>query len=68
VSEERFLACLAGAAAAAGADAQILFLRGAGPDHPVALECPETRYLKAVLLRMREGRAGPVKVGRGATR
>jgi 23S rRNA (cytosine1962-C5)-methyltransferase len=53
VSEERFLACLAGAAAAAGADAQILFLRGAGPDHPVALECPETRYLKAVLLRMR---------------
>ena len=53
VSEERFLKCLREAAALAGKDAQLLAVRGAGPDHPVALECPETRYLKAVLLRVR---------------
>ena len=33
--------------------ARMLAVRGAGPDHPVALECPETRYLKAVLLQVR---------------
>ncbi len=25
---------------------------GAGPDHPVALECPESEYLKAVWMRV----------------
>jgi hypothetical protein len=25
----------------------------AGPDHPVALECPETRYLKLAVLPVR---------------
>ena len=30
----------------------VLGVLGAGPDHPVALECPETRYLKAVLCRV----------------
>jgi 23S rRNA G2069 N7-methylase RlmK/C1962 C5-methylase RlmI len=28
-------------------------LRGAGADHPVALECPETRYLKVAVLQVR---------------
>src|SRR5262249_37078160 len=46
VSEQSFLAMLRGAAAEARRDVQLLALRGAGPDHPVALECPETRYLK----------------------
>jgi 23S rRNA (cytosine1962-C5)-methyltransferase len=53
LSEDRFLGLLRDAAALAGRDAQVLAVRGAGPDHPVALECPETRYLKAVLLRVR---------------
>lgn len=52
LAEERFLALLAKAAAEAGRDARVLHLRGAGPDHPVALECPETRYLKCVLLQV----------------
>jgi 23S rRNA (cytosine1962-C5)-methyltransferase len=53
VPESRFLATLRDAAAAARRDLRILDCRGAGPDHPVALECPETRYLKAVLLQVR---------------
>ncbi len=53
VSEDAFLRMLRLAAADAGVDAQVLRVRGAGPDHPVALECPETRYLKAVLLQVR---------------
>jgi 23S rRNA (cytosine1962-C5)-methyltransferase len=53
VPEEAFLATLRTAAAQARRDARILALRGAGPDHPIALECPETRYLKVVLLQVR---------------
>lgn len=53
VSEDAFLRMLRGAAAEAGRDARILAVRGAGPDHPVALECPETRYLKVVALEVR---------------
>ena len=53
VSEERFLATLRDAAAQAGRDARLLHIGGAGPDHPVALECPQTRYLKAALLEIR---------------
>ena len=53
VSEGDFLRMLTGAAAAAGRDARVLYLRGAGPDHPVALECPETRYLKVAVLQVR---------------
>lgn len=53
VSEDRFLSVLRDAAGRAGRDARILHLGGAGPDHPVALECPETRYLKVVFLEIR---------------
>ena len=53
VSEDLFLRMLRDAAAAAGRDARVLMLRGAGADHPVALECPETRYLKVAVLQVR---------------
>ncbi len=53
VSEARFQAAVRDAAAHAGRDARILGAFGAGPDHPVALECPETRYLKVLLLEVR---------------
>lgn len=53
VGEEQFLRMLRDAAAAARRDARVLYLRGAGADHPVALECPETRYLKVAVLQVR---------------
>jgi 23S rRNA (cytosine1962-C5)-methyltransferase len=53
VSEEQFLRMLRDAAAAARRDVRVLHLRGAGADHPVALECPETRYLKVAVLQVR---------------
>lgn len=53
VSEESFLRMLRDAAAAARRDVRILHLRSAGADHPVALECPETRYLKVAVLQVR---------------
>ncbi len=53
ISPSRFQACLAEAAVKAKRDARILFTRGAGPDHPVALECPETQYLKTIVLEAR---------------
>lgn len=53
VSEDQFLRMLRDAAAAARRDARVLYLRGAGADHPVAVECPETRYLKVAVLQVR---------------
>ncbi|MCA8977643.1 MAG: class I SAM-dependent rRNA methyltransferase [Planctomycetes bacterium] len=53
VSEDSFLRMLREAAAMARRDVRVLTLRGAGPDHPVALECPETRYLKVAVLQVR---------------
>ncbi|MAE76038.1 MAG: RlmI/RlmK family 23S rRNA methyltransferase [Planctomycetes bacterium] len=53
LSEDHFLAVLREAAARANRDARLLRITGAGPDHPVALECPETRYLKAAWLEVR---------------
>ncbi len=53
VDEGTFLRMLAEAAAAAGRNVRVLSLRGAGPDHPVALECPQTRYLKVAVLQVR---------------
>ena len=40
------------AAAPPGRRVQILETRGAAPDHPVAADCPETAYLKALWLRV----------------
>jgi len=31
-------------------EARLLEKRGAGPDHPVSIDCPEGEYLKAFLL------------------
>ena len=53
VDEGTFLRMLAEAATAAGRSVRILSLRGAGPDHPIALECPQTRYLKVAVLQVR---------------
>lgn len=53
VSEDQFLRMLRDAAARARRDVRLLMLRGAGADHPVALECPETRYLKVAVLQVR---------------
>lgn len=53
VSEDSFLRMLRDAGAASRRDVRILHLRGAGADHPVALECPETRYLKVAVLQVR---------------
>jgi len=53
VSEDSFLRMLREAAAAARRDVRVLHLRSAGADHPVALECPETRYLKVAVLQVR---------------
>jgi 23S rRNA (cytosine1962-C5)-methyltransferase len=53
LSERDFLQCLRTAAAGARRDVRILHLGGAGPDHPVALEVPQTRYLKAAFVQAR---------------
>jgi len=41
-----------GSALPGARSAQILFRTGAAPDHPIALHCPETEYLKALWLRL----------------
>ena len=53
VSEESFVRMLRDAAAAARRDVRILHMRSAGADHPISLECPETRYLKVAILQVR---------------
>ena len=50
VSIDLFQKVLFAAALDAGVPARILERRGAGPDHPVSIDCPETEYLKAFLL------------------
>jgi 23S rRNA (cytosine1962-C5)-methyltransferase len=52
VSEEEFLDMLRRASFYAGREAQILKVSGAGGDHPVLAHVKESRYLKAVLLRV----------------
>lgn len=51
VTREDFLAVLVGAAQQAGRHLQILDQRGASPDHPVAVNCLQSEYLKCVLCR-----------------
>jgi 23S rRNA (cytosine1962-C5)-methyltransferase len=50
VPAELFQSIVAGAAADAGVDAKILERFGAAADHPVALNFPESDYLKGLLL------------------
>lgn len=52
LGRDEFLELLRSAARRADRAVTILGHSGAGPDHPVALECPETEYLKAVWMRV----------------
>jgi len=52
VSEVDFLEMLRRVALNAGREIQILEVRGAGADHPVRADVPESRYLKAVVCRV----------------
>ena len=52
VGEADFLEMLRRVALNAGREIQILEMRGAGADHPVRSDVPESRYLKAVLCRI----------------
>ncbi|MDE2278348.1 MAG: class I SAM-dependent rRNA methyltransferase [Xanthomonadaceae bacterium] len=52
VSEADFLEMLRRVAINAGREIQILEVRGAGADHPVHADVPESRYLKAVFCRV----------------
>jgi 23S rRNA (cytosine1962-C5)-methyltransferase len=51
VSRSEFVEMLYGVATRVGRDMQILENRGAAPDHPVSIHCPETDYLKCVIAR-----------------
>ncbi len=52
ISRELFAGVLREAAFATGRDVQILEQRGAAPDHPVSLYCPENSYLKCFICRV----------------
>ena len=54
VSEDDFEAVVANAAADSGITAQIIERRSQAADHPVRLGMPETRYLKALVIRKLE--------------
>jgi 23S rRNA (cytosine1962-C5)-methyltransferase len=50
VDADLFQKVLFSAALDAGREIRLLEKRGAGPDHPVSIDCPEGEYLKAFLL------------------
>ncbi|HYA21468.1 MAG TPA: class I SAM-dependent methyltransferase [Burkholderiales bacterium] len=52
ISAELFQKIVAGAALDAGIDAQVIEFFAAAPDHPVALNFPESAYLKGLLCRI----------------
>jgi 23S rRNA (cytosine1962-C5)-methyltransferase len=52
VSREEFAFMLADVAQRTGREIQILEMRGAAPDHPVAATCLETEYLKCFVCRV----------------
>ena len=52
VSETDFLEMLRRVSLNAGREIQVLEVRGAGADHPVRADVPESRYLKAVFCRV----------------
>jgi 23S rRNA (cytosine1962-C5)-methyltransferase len=43
---------LAQLSAEARRDIQLLQMRGAAPDHPVSVACPESQYLKCLIARV----------------
>ena len=53
IDPESFVGILHEAAVAEGRDLQVLHRRSQGPDHPVAISCPEGEYLKFVVCRVR---------------
>jgi 23S rRNA (cytosine1962-C5)-methyltransferase len=53
MDEVSFEKLLREAAARTGLDLRVLERRGAGPDHPTDLHCPEGRYLKGILIQRR---------------
>ncbi len=55
VTRDDFLRMLGGVAQKSGRDIQILEQRGAAPDHPVRISCPETDYLKCFICRVTAG-------------
>jgi len=52
VGEAQFAGALQAAAVDAGRRVTVLERRGAGPDHPVALACPEMEHLKVLFCRV----------------
>ncbi|AMV72751.1 class I SAM-dependent rRNA methyltransferase [Desulfuromonas carbonis] len=52
LDRETFLGLLRQAAHQAGREARLLEVRGQAFDHPVLLACPETEYLKCVILQL----------------
>ena len=52
ITREMLEALLAQLAAEVGRTVQILESRGPGPDHPMAVSCPETNYLKCLICRV----------------
>ncbi len=52
VSAEEFAACVARGLAKAGREGRILRAAGAGPDHPVHPQLPESAYLKSLLVQL----------------
>ncbi len=52
VDDAMFVAMLNDAAYDTGREVQVLDRRSQGPDHPVSVTCPESRYLKCYLCRV----------------
>ncbi len=52
LNEEQFAGAVLAAAMDAGTQLTVVERRGAGPDHPVPLACPEMRHLKGLLCRV----------------
>jgi len=51
VTREDFRRMLSGVAQKTRRDLQVIEQRGASPDHPVSVSCPETEYLKCFIVR-----------------
>jgi hypothetical protein len=56
ISPEAFMSIVRNSAQEAGATLKVLALNGAAPDHPVASNFPEGRYLKVIFAQVLPGR------------